>query len=100
MLRNMASSLFLHGRIETTREKAKELRPIVEKLITLGRDDSVHARRKAASYLRGKEPVQTLFDDVAPRFVDRPGGYTRIIPTRQRVGDAAWMAVLELVEQG
>ena len=100
MLRNMASSLFLHGRIETTRQKAKEIRPIVEKLITLGRADSVHARRLAAAYLRGKGPVQVLFDEVAPRFMDRPGGYTRIIPTRQRVGDAAEMAVLELVEQG
>ncbi len=99
MFRNMASSLLIHGRIETTVEKAKELRPIVEKLITLGGEDNVPARRKAAAYLRGKETVQRLFDDVGPLFVDRPGGYTRILQTRIRPGDAARMAILELVEQ-
>jgi len=99
MFRTMASSLLIHGRIETTVEKAKSMRPIVEKLITLGRNDTLAARRRAAAYLRGKEPVQQLFDEVAPRFVDRPGGYTRILPTRIRPGDAAHMAILELVER-
>lgn len=98
MLRTMASSLLIHGRIETTVEKAKEVRPIVEKLITLGRSDTLAARRRAAAYLRGKEPVSRLFDEVSPRFTDRPGGYTRIVPTRQRAGDAAHMAIIELVD--
>lgn len=97
MFRNMASSLIIHGKIETTREKAKALRPIVEKLITLGREDNLSARRRAAAFLRGKEPVQRLFDDVGPHFADRPGGYTRILATRIRPGDAASMAVLELI---
>ncbi|MDH4230142.1 MAG: 50S ribosomal protein L17 [Nitrospirota bacterium] len=100
LFRNMVSSLLLHDRIETTHQKAKELRPIVERLISLGREDSVAARRRAAAYLRGKEPVQRLFDVVGPRFVNRPGGYTRILATRFRSGDSAPMALLELVEQG
>jgi len=98
MLRSMASSLLLHGRIETTVEKAKEIRPVVERLITLGRNDNLAARRQAAAYLRGKEPVARLFEDVSPRFVDRPGGYTRIMATRRRAGDAAAMAIIELVD--
>jgi len=98
MLRTMTSALLIHGRIETTVEKAKEMRPVVERLITLGRDDTLAARRRAAAYLRGKEPVARLFDDVSPRFADRPGGYTRIVHTRRRVGDAAPMAILELVD--
>lgn len=100
MFRSMASSLLVHGRIETTVEKAKEVRPIVEKLITLGRTDNLASRRRAAAYLRGKEPVQALFEVVSPRFMNRPGGYTRILQTRNRPGDAASMAILELVERG
>jgi len=99
MFRTMASSLILNGRIETTVEKAKEVRPVVEKLITLGRDDNLAARRRAAAFLRGKEPVRHLFEEVAPRFADRPGGYTRILPTRHRPGDAARMAILEFVDR-
>lgn len=99
LFRNMASSLLLQGRIETTVEKAKELRPIAERLITLGRNDTLAARRRAASYLRGKEPLKRLFDDVGPHYADRPGGYTRILPTRIRKGDAARMAVLELIDR-
>ncbi len=100
MFRSMASSLILNGRIETTIQKAKEMRPIVEKLITLGRDDSLNARRRAAAYLRGNAPVKHLFEDVSPRYLDRPGGYTRILRTGTRPGDAASMAILELVDRG
>ncbi len=99
MFRTMASSLILHGRIETTVQKAKEIRPIVEKLITLGREDNINTRRRAASYLRGKEPVQHLFEEVSPRYLDRPGGYTRILRVGTRVGDAASMAIVELVDR-
>jgi len=99
MFRTMASSLLLEGRIETTIEKAKSLRPIVEKLITLGRVDNLNARRRAAAFLRGKVPVQHLFEEVSPRFLDRPGGYTRVLPTRTRPGDSARMAILELVDR-
>jgi len=99
MFRTMASSLLMEGRIETTVEKAKSLRPIVEKLITLGREDNLNARRRAAAFLRGKEPVKHLFEEVSPRFMDRPGGYTRVLSTRVRPGDAARMAILELVDR-
>lgn len=98
MFRNMASSLILHGRIETTLEKAKSLRPVVEKLVTLGKDDTLAGRRRAAAFLRGKEPVQRLFETVGPASADRPGGYTRILSTRTRAGDSARMAILELVD--
>ena len=97
---NMAGSLFEHGRIRTTEAKAKELRPIAEKLITLARKDptNVAAQRQAVAYLRSKDAVHNLFHQVGPRFVDRPGGYTRIIKLGPRLGDAAPMVYIELVD--
>ena len=97
---NMAGSLFEHGRIKTTEAKAKELRPIAEKLITLARPDplDVAAQRQAVAYLRSKDSVHRLFHEVAPRFTERPGGYTRIVKLGPRQGDAAPMAYIELVD--
>ena len=97
---NMAASLFEHGRIRTTEAKAKELRPIAEKLITLARKDptDVAAQRQAVAYLRSKDAVHRLFHEVAPRFTERPGGYTRIVKLGPRPGDAAPMAYIELVD--
>ena len=100
MFRNMASSLFEHEVIKTTLPKAKELRRIVEPLITLAKTDSVANRRLAFSRLRDKEMVAKLFSDVAPRFSTRPGGYTRVLKCGFRSGDAAPMAFIELVERG
>jgi large subunit ribosomal protein L17 len=87
-----------HERIETTEAKAKELRGITDKLITLGKEGTLHARRGALRVLRTKQSVSKLFDDVAKRFSDRHGGYTRIIKTRQRPGDGAPLVAIELVE--
>ena len=87
-----------HERIETTEAKAKELRGITDKLITLGKEGTLHARRGALRVLRTKQAVSKLFDDIAKRFSDRHGGYTRIIKTRQRPGDAAKLVAIELVE--
>jgi large subunit ribosomal protein L17 len=95
---NLAGSLITHGRIETTEAKAKAVRPYAEKLITLGRRGDLHARRLAMAELRSNDVVHTLFADVAPRFADRPGGYTRIVKLGPRQGDAADMAILELVD--
>lgn len=97
-LRNMATSLFRHGKIETTTAKAKELRPYAERLITLARRGDLHARRLAASRIREREVVGILFDEIGPRFKDRPGGYTRILKLGTRKGDAAEMALIQLVE--
>lgn len=97
MLRNMATSLFRYERLETTVEKARALRPVAEKLITLARRNSLPARRKAFGYLMDKSIVHKLFEDIAPRFKARPGGYTRILKTGTRAGDAANMALIELV---
>jgi len=99
MFRNMASSLFEHEVIKTTLPKAKELRRIVEPLITLAKTDSVANRRLAFARLRDKEMVAKLFTDVAPRFTTRPGGYTRVLKCGFRSGDAAPMAYIELVER-
>ena len=98
LFRNLATSLMEHERIETTEAKAKELRGITDKLITLAKQGTLHARRGALRVLRTKETVSKLFDDVAKRFPDRHGGYTRIIKTRQRPGDAAKLVAIELVE--
>jgi large subunit ribosomal protein L17 len=95
---NLTASLIEHGRIRTTETKAKAVRPIAEKMITLGRNGSIHARRQALAYLRSQEIVHQLFSEVAPRFKDRPGGYTRVIKLGPRQGDAAPMAYLELVD--
>jgi large subunit ribosomal protein L17 len=89
-----------HERIETTEAKAKELRGITDRMITLGKQGTLQARRAALRMLRTKETVQKLFDDVAKRFPERNGGYTRIIKTRQRPGDAAKLVAIELVEKG
>ena len=95
---NLAGALIEHGRIKTTAAKAKEVKPIVEQMITLGRRGGVHARRQALAYLRSQDVVYKLFSDVGPRFADRPGGYTRIIRIGPRPGDAAEMVYLELVD--
>ena len=100
LFRNLATSLMEHERIETTAAKAKELRGITDRLITLGKQGTLHARRGALRVLRTKETVSKLFDDIAKRFSDRHGGYTRIIKTRQRPGDAAKLVAIELVETG
>ncbi len=97
MLRNMVTSLFEHERIVTTKEKAKELRPIAEKMITLAKRGDLHARRQALSYIRSKVIVEKLFSEICEMFADRKGGYTRIIQTGKRKGDAANMAIIELV---
>jgi len=97
MFRNMVTSLFEHERIVTTVEKAKELRPIAEKMITLGKRGDLHARRQALSYIRSKAVVEKLFTDIQEQFADRKGGYTRILQTGTRAGDAAAMAIIELV---
>ncbi|MBR5183554.1 MAG: 50S ribosomal protein L17 [Bacteroidales bacterium] len=98
MLANMASSLLLHKRIETTVAKAKALRMYVEPLITKSKDDSTHSRRIVFSYLKQKEAVTELFRVIAPKIAERPGGYTRILKTGFRVGDTADMAIIELVD--
>ncbi|MBP5505566.1 MAG: 50S ribosomal protein L17 [Bacteroidales bacterium] len=98
MLANMACSLIMHKRIETTVAKAKALRMYVEPLITKCKDDSTHSRRTVFSYLKQKEAVSELFRVVAPKIGDRPGGYTRIVKTGFREGDAADMAIIELVD--
>ena len=95
---NLASALIEHGRIRTTEAKAKEVRPIVEEMITLGKRGDVAAHRHAVAFLRSKEITHTLFADVAPRFAERPGGYTRIVKIGPRQGDAARMVYLELVD--
>jgi large subunit ribosomal protein L17 len=97
MFRNMVTSLFEHERIVTTAEKAKEVRPIAEKMITLAKRGDLHARRQALSYLTSKDTVAKLFDQISTQFADRNGGYTRIIKTGVRKGDAATMAIIELV---
>ena len=96
-LRNMATSLFRHERIETTTAKAKELRPYAERLITLARRGDVHARRLAAMKIQDREVLGKLFDDIAPRYMERPGGYTRVLKLGNRKGDAAEMSLIELV---
>jgi large subunit ribosomal protein L17 len=96
-MRNMATALFRHERIETTTAKAKELRPYAERLITLARRGDVHARRQAASKIQDREVLGKLFDEIAPRYADRPGGYTRVLKLGARKGDAAEMSLIELV---
>lgn len=98
LLANLASSLILEKRIETTVEKAKALKMYVEPLITKSKEDTTASRRVVFSYLKKKEAVQELFRTVAPKIANRPGGYTRILKTGFRVGDAADMAVMELVD--
>jgi large subunit ribosomal protein L17 len=97
MFRNQLASLIQNERIVTTLPKAKELRPLIEKLVTLGKNDSVHARRQAARMIADDGVIGKLFDTLGPRFSTRPGGYTRIIKLGSRRGDAAEMAILEFV---
>jgi large subunit ribosomal protein L17 len=99
MLANLATSLFKHGRIKTTETKAKRLRPLAEQLITKAKRGDLHARRQALAVVRDKDVVYALFDQIAPRFSNRQGGYTRIVKTGPRKGDAAPMAIIELVEE-
>ena len=96
---NLAGALIEHGRIKTTVTKAKAVKPIAEQMITLGRRGDLHARRQATAFLRSRDVVHHLFAEVAPRFKDRPGGYTRIVKIGPRPGDAAEMAYLELVDE-
>ncbi|MBD0348213.1 MAG: 50S ribosomal protein L17 [Thermoleophilia bacterium] len=95
---NLAGALIEHGRIKTTEAKAKEVRPIAEQMITLGRRGDLAARRRALAYLRSQEIVHKLFAEVGPRFAERPGGYSRIVKLGPRQGDSAEMAYLELVD--
>ncbi|MCP5050117.1 MAG: 50S ribosomal protein L17 [bacterium] len=98
LLRNLAASLIEHNRIETTLAKAKAVKPIVEKMITLGKAGTLADKRNALAYLYKRKTVQVVFDEVAPRFMDRNGGYTRIIRTDFRKGDGAEMAILEFTD--
>ena len=99
MFANMAASLIAHEQIKTTLPKAKELRPIVEKLITLGKRGNLHARRQALSTLRDTKVVDKLFTAIAERYTERPGGYTRVLRAGFRYGDSAPMAYIELVDR-
>lgn len=98
LLSNMATSLILHKRITTTVAKAKALKSYVEPLVTKSKDDATHNRRVVFSYLKSKEAVTELFRNVAPKVADRPGGYTRVLHVGFRQGDAAEMAIIELVD--
>jgi len=97
LLRNLVTSIILNDKVHTTVTKAKATRPIVEKMITLGKNGSVHARRQALAYLMGPDSVDRLFTIVAPRYATRPGGYSRIVRTGVRKGDAAETAFIELL---
>ena len=97
MLREMVTDVLHYGRIETTLARAKEVRSIAEKMITLGKRNTLHTRRQAMSYMTSRDVVTQLFEEVAPKYIERNGGYTRIIKTGPRRGDASEMAIVELV---
>ena len=99
MFRNMVTSFLQYEKITTTDAKAKELRKVAEKMITLGKQGSLHARRQAASFVRDRAVVKKLFEEISPRFKDRAGGYTRIIKAGNRVGDNAPLSIIELIPQ-
>ncbi|EIE20899.1 ribosomal protein L17 [Coccomyxa subellipsoidea C-169] len=99
LLRTMVSQLVRHERIETTVAKAKELRKLADRVITWGKEGDLHARRKAAAVVRGDDVLQKVFTEMAERYKDRDGGYTRILRTRQRTNDAAHMAYIEYVDR-
>jgi large subunit ribosomal protein L17 len=99
MLANLATSLFRHGKITTTETKARRLRPLAEQLITKAKRGDLHSRRRVLTVVKDKDVVFELFDQIAPRFANRPGGYTRIVKTGSRKGDNAPMAIIELVEE-
>ena len=97
MLRGLVTYLLENGRIETTVTRAKEVRALTERMITLGKNDTLHSRRQVLSYVTKEDTVKKLFDEIAPKYEDRNGGYTRIIKTGPRRGDAAEMCIIELV---
>jgi len=99
LLANLATELFRHGKIKTTETKAKRLRPLAEQLITKAKRGDLHSRRRVLGIVKDKDVVYSLFEQIAPRYTNRPGGYTRITKTGPRKGDAAPMAVIELVEE-
>lgn len=99
LFRNLVTSLLDHERIETTEAKAKEIRGFTDRMITLGKEGTLPARRRALAFLRSKDVVSKLFTDVAGRFKDRRGGYTRIVKTRRRIGDGGEMVAIELVSR-
>lgn len=99
MFRNMATSLLKHEQIRTTLPKAKALRGVAERMITLGKRGDLHARRQALGYLNDETVVRKLFDTLGPRYTERPGGYTRVLKAGFRYGDSAPMAVIELVDR-
>lgn len=99
ILANLATSLFKHGRITTTETKAKRLRPLAERLVTIAKRDDLAARRRVRRVVREKDTFVSLFEEIAPRYANRPGGYTRIVKTAPRKGDSAPMAIIELVEE-
>jgi large subunit ribosomal protein L17 len=98
MLRNIVTSFLKEGKVTTTETKAKELKRLAEKMITLGKRGDLHARRQAVSFITDKDVVKKLFDDIAPKYTGRNGGYTRIIKIGPRRGDAAEMVLVELVD--
>ena len=100
LFRNLVTSLIEHEHVRTTDAKAKELRRVADRMITLGKRGSLHARRQAAAYIRRRSVVTKLFNEVAERFRERPGGYTRIVKVGTRHGDAAPMSVIELTDRG
>ena len=97
MLKNLVTALLEHGKIETTVTRAKETRALAEKMITLAKKDTLHARRQALAFITKEDVEKKLFEEIAPKYADRNGGYTRIIKTFERRGDAALMSVIELV---
>jgi large subunit ribosomal protein L17 len=99
LFRNLVTSLLEHGKVETTEAKAKEIRGIADRMITLGKRGDLHAKRMALSYIMSRDVVAKLFDTLAPRAAGRNGGYTRITKTRVRYGDSAPMAIIELVDK-
>ncbi|GJP65044.1 hypothetical protein CLOP_g21961 [Closterium sp. NIES-67] len=99
LLRTMVSQLIQHERIETTVAKAKELRSVADRMVTLAKEGTLQSRREAAAVVRGKDVLQKLFYDLSERYKDRAGGYTRVLPTRTRVGDAAPMAYIEYIDR-
>ena len=98
MLRGMVTFLLENGKIETTVTRAKEVRAMTEKMITLGKNDTLHSRRQVLSYVTKEDVVKNLFDEIAPKYAERNGGYCRIIKTGPRRGDAAEMCIIELVD--
>jgi len=99
LMRNLVTELLRHGRIKTTLAKAKAMQRVAEKMITLGKRGDLHARRQAFSFIQSKDVVHELFDTIAARYTERQGGYTRILKLGQRQGDAAPIAIIELVEE-